>query len=133
MPLAEAHRGRDRGADDVDELPRPLDRSLAAAPHYATCDLTGVPLLSIPAEDRLELPFVVARQHSGRARLVRGIHAHVERRVGRVREAALGPVDLHRGEAEVEEHRVGLDAVGSELREDDSVVAPQEPSLHATR
>ena len=41
----------------------------------------------------------------------RGIHAHVERRVGGVGEAALGPVELHRGDAEVEQDRVGADAV----------------------
>src|SRR3712207_63982 len=53
------------------------------------------------------------------------IHPHVERRVDGVREAALRAVDLHARDAEVEEDRVGLDAVLGELAEDDGEVAPQ--------
>ena len=61
----------------------------------------------------------------------RGIHAHVERRVGRVGEPALGAVELHRGDAEVEQDRVGAHAVLGELREDDREVAAQEARVHA--
>src|SRR5204863_2450028 len=46
-------------------------------------------------------------------------------------EAALGPVDLHRRDAEVEQDRIGLDAVLSELLEHDREVAAQEPRLGA--
>ena len=65
----------------------------------------------------------------GRARLGRRVHPHVERRVGRVREAALGPVDLHRRDAEIEQDRVRADAVRSELRQHDREVAAQEAHL----
>src|SRR3712207_7741826 len=43
------------------------------------------------------------------------IHPHVKRRVDGVREAALRAVDLHARDAEIEEDRVGLDAVLGEL------------------
>ena len=45
------------------------------------------------------------------------IHAHVERRVDRVREAALGTVELHRRDAEVEQDDVGAHAVRAQLLE----------------
>ena len=58
------------------------------------------------------------------------VHAHVERRVDRVREAALRAVELHRRDAEVEQDRVGADVVVGELAEDDRGLAAQEPGLH---
>ena len=59
------------------------------------------------------------------------VHPHVERRVGRVREAALRPVELHGRDAEVEQDRVGAHAVGGELRKNDAEVAAQQSRLHA--
>ena len=94
-------------------------------------DLARVPLFAEATEDRLELALVVGRNHARRTGLVRRVHAHVEGSIGCVREAALGAIDLHRREAEVEKHRVGAHAVAGELREDDAVVAAQEPRLHA--
>ena len=133
MPVAEPNRGRNRGANDVDELPRPLDGSLLATADDSACDLAPVALLAVAAEDRLELSLVPGLHDLGGGQLLGGVHTHVERRVGRVREAALGPVDLHRREAEVEKHDVCLDAVASELREDERVVAAEEAHLDAPR
>ena len=45
-----------------------------------------------------------------------GVHAHVQRRVVGVGEAALARVDLHRGHAEVEVDQVGAQALGGQLR-----------------
>ncbi len=59
------------------------------------------------------------------------VHAHVERRVGRVRETALRPVDLHARDAEVEQDRVRVDAVVGQLVEDDRGLAAQEARLDA--
>ena len=107
--------------------------SSRATPDDAARDLARVALLAVRPEDRLELALVVRRENVGGASLVGRIHAHVERRVGRVREAALGAVDLHRREAEVEQHGIRAHAVAGELREHDRVVAAQEPRLHAAR
>ena len=133
MPLAEARRRGNRRLHDVDELPGALDRLLDATPDDPARDLARVALFAVAPEDRLELALVVRREDVGRAPLVRRIHPHVERRVGRVREAALGPVDLHRGETEVEQNGVRAHVVAGELREDDGVVATQEARLHAAR
>ena len=46
-----------------------------------------------------------------------GIHAHVERRVDGVRESALGPVELHARDAEVEQDGVHSDVVRRQLVE----------------
>ena len=52
-----------------------------------------------------------------RVELTVGIHAHVERRIPGVGEAALARVDLHRGHPEVEVDHVGLEAFVAQLRE----------------
>ena len=59
------------------------------------------------------------------------IHAHVERNVGRVREAAVGMVELHRRDAEVEQDRVRLDAVRRQLLEHERELAAQQARLEA--
>ena len=65
-----------------------------------------VPLLAVVGDDSREARLVlVAHQVGGRA-LVIAIHPHVERGVGRVAEAALLVVHLHRRDPEVEEDRV---------------------------
>ncbi len=106
MAVAEARRRRDRLLDRLDEVARALERLLAAASHDRAGDLPRVALLAVAAEDLCEL--ALARLvHELACRELRGrVHAHVERRVGRVREAALGPVELHRRDAEVEQDRV---------------------------
>ena len=92
-------------------------------------DGRGEPLLAVAAEDRDELPLVPGVDDRGGGRLRGRVHAHVERRVGRVGEAALGPVDLHRRDPEVEQDRVRLHVVCRELREDEREVAAQEPHV----
>ena len=113
MAVAEARRRRDRALDRVDELAGALERLLAAAPHDRARDLPRVALLAVAAEDRHELALAASSLTMSRARRAScvGVHAHVERRVDRVREAALGPVELHRRDAEVEQDRVGAHAV----------------------
>ena len=84
---------------------------LRAAPHDRARDLPRVALLAVAAEDVGELPLARLVDDIGRGQVGGGIHAHVERRVGGVGEAALGPVELHRRDAEVEQDRVGAHAV----------------------
>ena len=131
MPFAESCRSRDRCLHDVDELPGALDRLLDSPARDTASDRARVALLPVPLEDGLELVLVVGRENVGRAPLVGRVHPHVERCVGRVGEPALGTVDLHRGEPEVEEDGVCADVVARELREDNGVVAAQEARLHA--
>ena len=121
MPLAEPCRRRDRRTDDVDELPGPLDgllaRGGARCPRAIWRAYRSSPYFrKIVSSSRSSY----VATHVRRALLVRRVHAHVERRVGRIREATLGAIDLHRREAEVEQHRVRANAVAGELREDDA-------------
>jgi hypothetical protein len=116
MALAEPRGRRDRALDRLDEVARPLERLLAAAPHDRAGDRAGVPLLAVAAEDLGQLGLARLVDDVGGGEVGRRVHAHVERRVGRVREAALGPVELHRRDAEVEQDRVGAHAVLGELR-----------------
>ena len=98
--------------DRVDELAGPLERLL----------LAGGGRSPARSASRSALRRSGGRSSRARARATRSrsrarssscdrVHAHVERRVDRVREAALGPVELHRRDAEVEQDRVGADAV----------------------
>ena len=130
MPVAEARGRRDRGLDRVDELAGPLERLLTPSPANRPGDLAGVALLAELAEDRgqLALARLVDELAGGQLRV--RVHAHVERRVDRVREAALGEVDLHARDAEVEQHRVGAHAVRGELLEHHRELAAQEAALH---
>ena len=60
--------------------------------------------------------------------LCRGIHPHVERRVGGVREASFGPVELHARDAEVEQDRVSAQLVVGQALEDVGKVATKDLS-----
>ena len=71
-------------------------------------DARREPLLAVHPQDPRELALVVGVEHVRRGLAGRGVHAHVERRVGRVGEAALALVELQRRDAEVHEH--ALDA-----------------------
>ena len=86
----------------------------------------GVALLAVALEDHAQLALVGLVDELARRELGGAVHPHVERRVGGVREAALRPVELHRRDAEVEQDRVGLDVVGSELAEDERELAAEE-------
>ncbi len=126
MPLAEAGGRRDRRLDHVDEIAGAEERLLGAATHDRTGDRARVALLPVAAEDRRQLALVPGVDDRRGGDFAGRIHPHVERRVGGVREAALRPVDLHRRDADVEQDRVGLDAVGRELREHDREVTAEE-------
>ena len=127
MPVAEPGGRRDRGLDRLHELARRLERMLAPLTNDALRDLPRIALLAVRAEDLRQLP-LLALVHELAGRNVRGrVHAHVQRRVGRVREPALGPVELHARDAEVEEDRVGAAAVVGEPLQHVGEVLGQEP------
>ena len=132
MAVAEAGRRGNRGLDRLDEVAGPLEGLLLPPPHDRSRDLARVALLAVALEDRREIAFGRLVDDAGGRHVGRRVHAHVERRVGRVGEAAFGAVDLHRRDAEVHEDRVRLDAVLGELVEDDGEVPAQEARL-ATR
>src|SRR4051812_31317843 len=111
MPVAEPGGGRNCGLDRVDELAGALERLLAPAPRDRTCDRLCISLLAVLAEDVRQLAFGrFVDELAGRI-VRRGIHPHVERGVGGVRETALGTIDLHRRDTEVEEDRISAGAV----------------------
>ena len=111
--------------------PGALDRLLLPAAADRPRDLLRVALLAVLPEDRRQLPLGSLVHEVGGRQLGRRIHAHVERRVDRVGEAALGTVDLHARDAEVEQDRVGVHAVLGELVEDDRCLAAEEARLHS--
>ena len=78
--------------------------------------LRGEPLLAVLAQHPGQLRGRVGVEDVGGGRAGGAVHPHVERRVLGVGEAALADVELHRGDAEVEEHRV--DRVEAEVVED---------------
>ena len=87
--------------DDVGERPRGADRRFAARRDDGAGDGAGVALLAERLDDVGEIALGRRRDHIGGGRA--GVaHAHVERTVEPEREAALGLVELHRGDAEIE-------------------------------
>src|SRR3954466_12719816 len=95
MPLAEPRRRGDGGLDRVDELAGALERLLAPAADDRPRDLLRVPLLAVAAEDGDQLALAPAVDDVAGAHVLGWIHAHVERRVGGAREAALRPPEPH--------------------------------------
>ena len=67
----------------------------AALAHDRVGDPAGELLLAVLAQHARELGGGVGVEHLGGGDAARGVHAHVERRVLRVGEAALGLVELH--------------------------------------
>ena len=108
MPAAEPRRRGDRRADRLDELQRRLDRRLRAAAHDRARDRPGVALLAEVAQRARQTALVPLADELARGQLLLGVHAHVQRRLVGVGEAALARIDLHRGHAQVEVRRVGL-------------------------
>src|SRR5207244_11496372 len=69
----------------------------------AMADTPREPLLAVPGDDRGEVVLGVGVDDFRRGQLLRAVHAHIERRVGPVREAALAPVELRAAHAQVEQ------------------------------
>src|SRR5207253_10689437 len=131
VTVAEPRRRRNRSFDRLHQITRPFGWALLAGPDDRLRDRAGIAFLAEPLEDGREITLVGLVDDPRRADVRRRIHAHVERRVRRVRESPLGPVDLHRGDAEVEQDRVRLDAVLRELLEHNGEVAAQKTGLDA--
>ena len=130
MPLAEAGRRGNCALDRVHELAGSLERLLLAPAHDRPRDLLRVALLAVAAEDRDQLALRGLVDQVARRELGGRVHAHVERRVHGIGEAALGPVELHARDAEVEQDRVGAEAVPGELLEDDGGLASKQARGH---
>ena len=130
MAVAEACGRRDGAPDRLDELAGALEPPLAPAPADGAGDLAGVALLAVLAQDRGQLALARLVDELGGGAVGLRVHAHVQRRVHCVREAALRLVDLHAGDAEVEENGVGANPVRGELLEHDGEVTAQEARLH---
>ena len=110
-PRPKRSDGRHRGLDRRDQLAGRLDRAAAddLARHRAGAALLAE--LAQHARDPLLGPLV---DDLGGRQLLLGVHAHVERRVVGVGEAALPVVHLHRGHAEVEDDAVGPHALAAQ-------------------
>ena len=80
-------------------------------------DLAGEALLAVAVEDLREVALAPLVDDRRGRHLVARIHAHVERRVVHVAEAAGGSVDLHRRHAEIHQHRAGLRALVDQAAE----------------
>src|SRR5438067_466360 len=94
MSFAEARRRGDRSPDRVDELARALEWLVAPAADDRLRDLPRVALLPVLAKDRDKLLLGPLVDDRACVEVLRRVHAHVERRVGRVREPALRTVEL---------------------------------------
>ncbi len=103
----------ERLADDLGELAGPLQRP---GRDDGAGDTTRLGLVAVAIDDVGDFRLVSSVEEVGRALAV-AAHPHVERAVGLEGEAALGPVDLHGGDADIERHSVDrLDvAVGKRL------------------
>ena len=97
----------DMRLDRIGKVERALERALLAPPLDHPRDAAGMPLLAEEAEDAREIAWLEAVDHVGSRRAGLG-HAHVERAVGAEGEAAIGLVELHRRDADVEHDAVDL-------------------------
>ncbi len=114
VTAGEAGGSGDRGLDRVDELQRGHDRGLLAPADDRPRDRARVALLAEVAKDVRQATLVPFGHDLTGAQLLRRIHAHVERRVVGVGEAALAGVYLHRGHAKVEVGHVRAHALAGE-------------------
>ena len=91
----------------------------ARASHDRARDVAGEALLAERRDDLREVALGGRIDQIGRAR-ARAAHAHVERAVVAEREAALGLIELHRGDAEVEQDAVDrlMAEIARDLRRD---------------
>ena len=73
---------------------------------YGAHNVGRPPFFAVRTDEPREMLLVVGVDDVVGAECRRGVHAHVQRRVVLVAEAALGPVDVHRGQAEVQDDGV---------------------------
>ena len=111
----------DMRLDGIGKVERALERALLAPPLDHPRDAARMPLLAEEAEDAREIARLEAVDHVGSRRAGLG-HAHVERPVGAEGEAAIGLVELHRRDADVEHDAVDL-SLGK-------FVEPRKRSMH---
>jgi hypothetical protein len=111
MACAKARGRGNRRADRVDELQRRLDRRLRAPAHDRPRDRSRVALLAEVAQRPRQTALVPFGDDLACTQLLLGVHAHVQRRLIGVGEAALARVHLHRGHAEVEVRCIGAHAL----------------------
>ena len=98
MPAPPACGTGNRRADHVDELSRRCERTRVDDPSR---DPARVSLFAVAGDQLGELFLFVAVHDVGGGQRLPGVHAHVERRVEPVREAALGPVELRTAHPQV--------------------------------
>src|SRR5690606_35891307 len=111
--------------DGFGEITRALERPDRAALLDHAGDAAGMALLAIEAEDAGKIARLEAVDHVGRARTL-ALHAHVERAVVTERKAALRLVELHRGDAYVEDDAVDL-ALGRRVERGEAAMDEPEP------
>jgi hypothetical protein len=99
-PPAAGRRG-DRRGDRLDQLAGGGD---GPGRHDAARDLAGEALLAVGGDDARQRILVVLVDHLGGGQLLAGVHPHVERCVGQVREPARRPVQLRAADPQIEEH-----------------------------
>ena len=123
------HGGRQSGLDGGHEVGRGLQRGLLAAADDLAGDDARVAILAVGADDLGQLALLHRVDHGARVQLLARVHAHVQRRVVGVGEAALARVDLHRRDAEVEVDDVGGEALLAQQRQRLGVVHAQEAGM----
>lgn len=103
---------RQRVADQLDQACAGGERLLLPLAHHRGHNPLGLLLLAVGAQDADEVAGRVGVEDLGGADAGRLVHAHVERGVLGVGEAAVGLVELHGGDAQVEQD--ALHARGAE-------------------
>ncbi len=113
VPALAASGGGDGGLNDGHQLEGGADGATAALVANELRNAARPPLLAKAGEDAGQLGLAVGVHHlGGGERVGLRVHAHVERRVFAVREAALGDVELRAGNAKVEEDGVHAGHLG---------------------
>ena len=92
--------------DEPVELGGRRQRFLRATAHDLAGDLAGEPFLPVCAEYAYQLALGVLGQDALRGQGLADVHAHVERRVVRVGEAAVRLIDLQARQTQIHEHRI---------------------------
>ena len=108
VPARTPGRRRDGRVEQLDELGARGERRGLATAYDLAGDLAGELLLAVLAQDAGQLLRRRGVEEVGGGLTGRRVHPHVERGVLGVGEAAVADVELHRGDAEVEEDGVGV-------------------------